>query len=249
MSFSQTQLEALQTALTQGERRVSFGDKTVVASGNLRSIVPLTASTGYLGGDNSGVSYYSGTSITSILAGNFRIVEVYGGQLYYSTGSASGGATKGIVKLGTGTPTSAATRTLLFEANSPYGFVIFDTNTDGTPDLAYVCDDSSASATPTATVGGGLKKYTYNGSSWSHAWTLRTALAPSTALAAANSTACAGLTGSYAGGTATLYTTETLSVNNRVLQVIDSGTEPTSATTIATAGANYWFRGVDLKGF
>ncbi len=29
MSFSLTQLEALQTALTQGERRVSFGDKTV----------------------------------------------------------------------------------------------------------------------------------------------------------------------------------------------------------------------------
>lgn len=29
MSFSQTQLEALQTALTQGERRVTFGDKTV----------------------------------------------------------------------------------------------------------------------------------------------------------------------------------------------------------------------------
>jgi hypothetical protein len=33
------------------------------------------------------------------------------------------------------------------------------------------------------------------------------------------------------------------------MQVIDSGTTPTSATTIATAGANYWFRGVDLKGF
>lgn len=29
MSFTQTQLEALQSALTQGERRVSFGDKTV----------------------------------------------------------------------------------------------------------------------------------------------------------------------------------------------------------------------------
>ena len=29
MSYSQTQLEALQAALTQGERRVSFGDKTV----------------------------------------------------------------------------------------------------------------------------------------------------------------------------------------------------------------------------
>jgi len=29
MSFTQTQLETLQGALTQGERRVSFGDKTV----------------------------------------------------------------------------------------------------------------------------------------------------------------------------------------------------------------------------
>lgn len=29
MSFTQTQLEALQTALTQGERRVSFGDRLV----------------------------------------------------------------------------------------------------------------------------------------------------------------------------------------------------------------------------
>ena len=29
MSFTPTQLEALETALTQGERRVSFGDKTV----------------------------------------------------------------------------------------------------------------------------------------------------------------------------------------------------------------------------
>ena len=229
--------------------RYSFGDKTVVASGNLRSIVPLTASTGYLGGDNSGVSYYSGTSITSILAGNFRNVEVYDGQLYYSTGSGSGGLTKGIIKLGTGTPTSAATRTTLIEANSPYGFVIFDTNTDGTPDLAYVCDDSSASATPTATVGGGLKKYTYNGSAWTNAWTLRTAVAPSTALAASNANACSGLTGSYSGTTATLYFTEATPSNNRVMQVIDAGTQPTSATTIATAGVSYWFRGVDLKGF
>jgi hypothetical protein len=113
-----------------------------------------------------------------------------------------------------------------------------------------VCDDSAASATPTATAGGGLKKYSYNGSSWSHAWTLRTAVAPSTLLAAANANACSGLTGSYSGTTATLYFTEaTIASNNRVMQVIDSGTTPTSATTIATAGANYWFRGVDLKGF
>jgi hypothetical protein len=75
-------------------------------------------------------------------------------------------------------------------------------------------------------------------------------VAPSTALATANAYACSGLTGSYSGTTATLYFTEaTITSNNRVMQVIDSGTTPTSATTIATAGANYWFRGVDLKGF
>ena len=220
--------------------RLTFGVSTVLAASNLRSIVPLTASTGYIGANNSGISYYNGNALTSILTGNIRNVEVYDNQAYYTTGS----ATAGVYKLGTGLPTSTATGTLMFAVTSAYGFVIFDTNTDGTPDLAYVCDDG------TAANAGGLKKYTYNGATWTNAWTLRTAVAPSTALATANADACSGLTGSYASGTATLYFTEaTITSNNRVMQVIDSGTQPTSATTIATAGANYWFRGVDLKGF
>ena len=70
-----------------------------------------------------------------------------------------------------------------------------------------------------------------------------------TALAAGNPSACTGLTGSYASGTATLYSAESISNNNRVLQIIDSGTTPTTATTIATAGTNYVFRGIDFKGF
>ena len=220
--------------------RLTFGVSTVLAASNLRSIVPLTASTGYIGANNSGISYYNGNALTSILTGNIRNVEVYDNQAYYTTGS----GTAGVYKLGTGTPSGAATGALMFAVTSAYGFVIFDTNTDGGPDLAYVCDDGNAAA------GGGLKKYTYNGSAWSNSWTLRTAVAPSTALATANADACSGLTGSYSGTTATLYFTEaTITSNNRVMQVIDSGTQPTSATTIATAGANYWFRGVDLKGF
>ena len=227
--------------------RLTFGDVTVVASSNLRSIVPLTASTGYIGTNGSfavasnGVSYYSGSTLTPISGSNRRNVEVYDGQLYYSDGTSA----QGIYKLGTGLPTSTATGTLMFAVTTPYGFVIFDTNTDGTPDLAYVCDDGPAAN------GGGLKKLTYAAGSWTNAWTLRTAAAPSTALAAANANACTGLTGSYASGTATLYFTEntTMYTNNRVLQVIDAGTQPNSSTTIATAGANYSFRGVDLKGF
>ena len=227
--------------------RLTFGPSTAVAASNLRSIVPLTASSGYIGGNNSGVTYYSydsgtaTTTLSSILPGNVRIVEVYDGQSYYSTGSAP----VGIWKLGTGTPTAAASAILFFATStSPYGFLLFDTNTDGTPDLAYVCDDGTAANS------GGLKKYNFNGSSWTNTWTLRTAVAPATALASANANACNGLTGSYVSGTATLYFTEaTITSNNRVMKVTDTGTQPTAATTIATAGVNYVFRGVDLKRF
>jgi cysteine-rich repeat protein len=225
--------------------RLTFGTSAAVASTNLRSIVPLTASTGYIGGNTSGITYYSGNALTPILAGNFRNIEVYDGQLYYSTNV----GTAGIFKLGAGTPTSAATATrLIATPSSPYGFVIFDTNTDGTPDVAYVCDDSSPNNLQALV--GGLKRYSYVAGAWSHVWTRRTAVAPSTALGERNANACTGLTGSYENGTATLYFTEAnITSNNRVMRVIDAGTAPTTATTIATAGANYAFRGVDLKGF
>ena len=119
--------------------------------------------------------------------------------------------------------------------------MLFDTDANGVMDRGYVCDATS-----------GLQKLVYSGGAWAGtpAWAVRIA-SGGTALGAAGS-GCTGLTGSYASGTATLYVVENItsaSGNNRIMKVVDSGTTPTSATTIATAGTNYMFRGVDFKGF
>jgi hypothetical protein len=92
----------------------------------------------------------------------------------------------------------------------------------------------------------------YTSGAWasSAAWTLRITVG-GTALGATGSP-CTGLTGTYASGAATLYMVENLTAtsgNNRIIKVVDSGTTPTAGTVIATAGTNYAFRGVDLKGF
>jgi cysteine-rich repeat protein len=223
--------------------RYTFGNSTVLAGSNLRSIVPLTATTGYIGANNSGVTYYNGASVTSISAGNFRNVEIYNGVLYYSTGSGSAG----IYRYATAAPTTTSTPTALFTTSaSPYGFVIFDTNVDGTPDTAYVCDDGSAGN------GGGLRKYRWDGAAWTNPWRVRVNAAPSTALADTNTEACAGLTGYQANGAVTLFFVTSTTSNNRVLSVTDtasSATAPSTSTLVATAGTNLWFRGVDIKGF
>jgi hypothetical protein len=108
-------------------------------------------------------------------------------------------------------------------------------------DLAYVCDGFA-----------GLQKWTYSSGVWAGtaAWALKIA-AGGTALGGTGN-GCTGLTGTFASGTATLYFAENITAssgNNRIMKVVDSGTTPTAASVIATAGTNYVFRGVDFKGF
>jgi hypothetical protein len=68
------------------------------------------------------------------------------------------------------------------------------------------------------------------------------------ALGAPEADGCCAVTGPNRRPTRS-FAEATITSNNRVMQVIESGTQPTSATTIATAGNNYVFRGVDFKGF
>ena len=125
---------------------------------------------------------------------------------------------------------------------SPYGFVMFDTDTNGTLDLAYIADDRTAA-------GGGLQKWTFNGTSWSRSWALLVNGSNQlSGTAAAGYAGLRGLTGSYVNGTATLYaTTSSETSNNRLISIVDTGTTPTSATLLATAGANFAFRGTDFS--
>jgi hypothetical protein len=107
-------------------------------------------------------------------------------------------------------------------------------------DLAYVASDQ-------ITTGGGLNKYTFDGTTWSNQWSLlqnaNGTLSPTTA---ANFAGIRGLAGTFSNGTATLFATTLESSNNRLISITDAGTTPTTFTTLQSAGTNYVFRGVDV---
>ena len=224
---------------------------------NYRSSIATSATTFYASGNGSGtpatggVWYYDGsafTQVSSIATGqptNLRNVEIYGGQLYSASSSSTG---YGIFAVGTGQPTAAgqASSLVINTAGSgtgnasPYGFVLFDTDSNGAVDLAYIADDRT-------TAGGGLQKWSLSGSTWTSSWSLLVnATNALSATAATGFSGLRGLTGSYSGGVATLYATTNETSNNRVIQITDNGTTPTTATAVATAGVNYVFRGLDV---
>jgi len=221
---------------------------------NFRSVIPTGTSTFYATGNASGTLngawYFDGTSFTQVSstasgqAANLRNVEIYGSQLFASSAAAAG---VGIFSIGSGLPTaSAQTSSLTINMGSgasPYGFVMFDTNADTALDTAFIADDR-------ATAGGGLNKYTFNGSTWTNSYSLLVsstgnALTPT---AATGNQGIRGLAGSYDPVTGfTLYATTTETNNNQLIKIIDAGTStPTSWTQLATAGTNNAFRGVDI---
>jgi hypothetical protein len=221
---------------------------------NYRSSIATSGSTFYAVGTSSGSPvtggawYFDGTAFTQVSSvvgsgslSNLRTVEVYNNQLYVASSS---GAFLGISALGSGLPTTGPqVPNLVINAGagaSTYGFVMFDTNNDSTLDLAYLADDRTVA-------GGGLQKWTFNGSSWTNSWALlvnaSNALSPTAGTGFAG---IRGLTGSYASGIATLFATTNETSNNRLISILDAGSTPTTATGLATAGANNVFRGVDV---
>ena len=214
------------------------------STSNIRSAIATSSSTFYASGTSSGtpntggVWYNDGTSFTQLISGNIRNVEIYNNQLFYS-------AAAGVFRLGNGLPTTAATTStqiITVAGGSVYGFLMFDTNSDSLLDTAYTADDGT-------TAGKGLSKWTsVDGNTWTQSWSLL--INASNALQATAATGFAGfrgLAGTYDNGVATLFAvSSTETNNNRLLQILDNGTAPTTATTLATSGGNYAFRGVDI---
>ena len=235
---------------------------------NYRSSIATSGSTFYTAGTSSGtpntagIWYNNGSSfiqVTSTATGqptNARNLEIYGSgtsaQLFFTSAASTG---TGVFAIGTGLPTSA-TQTATLQINtgtlgtsaSPYGFVMFSTGSQGAGvlDLAYIADDRT-------TAGGGLEKWTFNGSAWSNSWSLLvsgTVGSPPSTLQSGTATGFAGLRG--LAGTwdavngATLYATTTELSNNRLISIVDTGTTPSTYSTLMSAGANYAFRGVDF---
>ena len=200
---------------------------------NFRSVVPTSATTFYATGaataatgtpDTGGVWYYNSSTFTQINTAtgavtNVRNVEIYNGNLYFSTGS----GTKGIYQVGTGLPTtSGQTNTLVIASPSPYGFAI---SPDG--NTAYIADDSAVSGN----TGGGIIKWTKSGTTWTRAYTFAPAVR--------------SITVDFSSTNPVIYATSTELTNNKLIVITDTGSTAT-ATTVATAGTNYVFRGVDF---
>lgn len=167
-------------------------------------------------GAGAGLVYDNGSSAASIQGVNSRVLGYRNGDLYYSTGS----GTTGIYKY-SGLPTAATTSSAFLtgiagQGTSPYDFIF---SPDG--NSLYVADD-----------GIGVQKFSFNGSVWTLAYNF-------TSSASANK--AFGLAVDFGGTDAVVY----WSTPTDIWKATDLGAAA-AGTSIATAGANYAFRGLEM---
>jgi hypothetical protein len=202
------------------------GSPLPFTTNNFRSIIPTSSTTFYASGAGSsstgGIWYYNGTSYTQVSTTqtNTRNVEIFNGNLYFSTGS----GTAGIYQVGTGLATSSGqTATIVVAAASPYGFSI---SPDGK--TMYVADDGTVNGN----TGGGIQKWTKSGSTWTRQYTF--------------AVQSRGITVDYSGNNPIIYATTVVTLdNNKIIKITDTGSSATSSDVLS-AGSNYVFRGVDF---
>jgi hypothetical protein len=190
------------------------------SGGNPRSAFSTNGTDIWVSSSNTGVGYTSFGSGTatqlSTSPTNTRVVNVFGGQLYVSSAS---GTFQGVATISTGTPTTSGQTTTLLPgfptASGPsnYGFAFLN------PTALYVADDRT-------TAGGGIEKWTFDGTNWN--------------LQYSGLAGTAGLRSLTLAGNGTLYGITTA---NTLVSAIDTGSAFTFST-LATAGTNTVFRGV-----
>lgn len=198
-------------------------------------------------GSNQPVQYgsLSSAAVTPVSTGpvsNNRCVNLFGSQLFISTGFANPtpGTAKGVYSLpslltdsSSGIPINSTVAIDTGDASSPFDFVLFDTNADSAFDRAYIADDR------TAATGGGLLRYDLSGGAWSLTYTLTDGL---------GGAGLRGLTGLInAAGQAELWATTAPAVDgpNALVRITDLG-GASAFNTLATAAPNTIFRGVDF---
>jgi hypothetical protein len=205
--------------------RTATGSTTMYTGGNIRSVVSDGINY-WMAGSVGGTWYSAGgatpTQITSG-SGTFRVARIFNGNLYYSASTA--------ISAYSGIPTTTATGT----ATGITGSSVYDFAISPAGNVAYVADDSSL-----ATVGG-IAKWTYNGSVWSKKLMLTNGL----------TAGCRGLAVDFSGPNPVLYAA-TVDSLTKLIKITDTSaftdTSDTAdqVTVLATAAANYAFKGVAL---
>lgn len=216
--------------------RGSTGSTTMFSGSNARSAVSDGINF-WLGGTgsatgNQGIWYSAnGGTPTQINPGNYRVVKIYNGSLYFSTGA----GTRGIYSF-SGFPTTTTTPTLVMAGGTGSSFEDFAINPAGT--VAYITDDGTFGA-----AGGGIQKWTFNGGIWSSNFTF----------GSANNLPASGraLAVDFSGPNPVLYFTTTQNTNLYSLTdtsaFSDTSDTTDQATLIAVTGtANKAFRGVNF---
>ncbi len=198
---------------------------------NIRSATSFDGTqfwTGGTSGSSGSVRYAAsvGASTTTQLSTtitNTRVVGIFGGQLYVSSSS---GAFQGVSTVGSGLPTIAGqTITLLPGFPTAAGPSSYDYLFDGASTL-YVADDRAIAS------GGGIQKWSFNGTSWTLLYTLNSGL----------TAGVRGLSSRSVSGTLQLFAT-TADTLGKLVSVLDTGAGA-SFTTLATAATNTALRGV-----
>ena len=218
--------------------RTASGSTVAFSGSNIRSAVSdgvnyWEAGTASSSGTGGGVWYSAGGATPTRIgngngSGNVRVTKIFNGNLYVSTGS----GTLGIWAY-TGIPTSSATAVNIINttSSSPYDFAI---NPAGT--VAYVTDSNPL------TSGGGIQKWTFNGSTWSRQFTFGSANGLTIG--------CLGVTVDFSGPNPVIYAATAETSANKLIKITDTSsfaaTSDTTdqATILATAPANTDFHGV-----
>ncbi len=208
---------------------------TATTAGNPRSVISDGANNYWGVGTSSssstrGTLYYGTASSAAWIEGTKspRVINIFGGNIYYSVSSTTVGAS-GIWGF-PGQPTSGPlVATKLIDTGVSSGNYDFALNPAMT--LAYVADDR-------ATAAGGIQRWDWSGSSssWSLTYTLGTGAA---------NIGARGLAVDFSGADPVIYATTAEGTANRLISITDIGGSST-ATTLATAPANEIFRGLDF---
>ena len=216
-------------------------DTTTVVSGlastSIRGVVTDDGTRFWAAGGASGMQYVTlgqttaSTQINSAAPTNLRVPGIFNNgsqnQLYVSSAS---GTFLGVGTVGSGLPTTGGQPPAILSGlptsgtHSSYGFFFADANT------LYIADDG------TSANGGGIQKWTYNGSTWSQIKILNLA----------TPVGFRGLTGYKSGSNVVIYATTNETSANRLVTVTDDGSTSPAFTTVATAAQYTVFRGVDL---
>jgi hypothetical protein len=224
---------------TNVANRVLFNSATTIPfnSGQVTSVIPVTSTTFYVsgtatGGSNlQGLYYYNGSDFVPIVTSiQIRALEIFNGNLYYSTNSGSVTATTGpgIYQVGTGLPTTLTTPTPLFAPASsyePYGFSI---SPDG-------CTLYIAIGQPNAT-NRAVAKYTKTAGTWTYNYKY-----------SSGTDGAYGLVVDYTQTNPIIYVTLGASYGTKIAKLIDNGTSiNATGGWVVTAPSNTKYAGIDF---